>query len=81
MMMMISAEHGGARGLRPAEDPGHRLVRQGDAGAAQIRQGILRHEDPRQTEGEETVSDLLRQIRPPDLTRCIYTQSTGLTTW
>ena len=72
-MVLFPAEHGGARGLRPAEDPGHRLVRQGHACAAQIRQGVLRHEDPRQTEGEETVSDLMRHIRLSGKARFIYT--------
>ncbi len=38
--------------LRPREDVGHRLVRQGDAGPAQGQQELLRHEDPRQAESE-----------------------------
>ncbi len=39
-------------GLRPAEDPRHGLLRQGDAGAAQGQEELLRHEDPRQAESK-----------------------------
>ena len=39
------------RGLRPAEDPRHRLLRTRHAGAAQGQKALLRHEDPGQTEG------------------------------
>ena len=39
-------------GLRPAEDPRHRLLRARHAGAAQGQEDLLRHENPRQTEGE-----------------------------
>ena len=39
------------RGLRPAEDPRHRLLRARHAGAAQGQKDLLRHEDTGQTEG------------------------------
>ena len=40
------------RGLRPAEDSRHRLLRARHAGAAQGQKDLLRHEDPGQTEGK-----------------------------
>ena len=39
------------RGLRPPQDPRHRVLRSRHAGAAQGQEDLLRHEDPRQTKG------------------------------
>ena len=50
-LFFSTLEHCRPRGLRPSEDPGHGVLREGDAGAAQGEQGLLRHEDPRQTKG------------------------------
>ena len=43
--------------LRPDQDAGNGLVRPRHARPAQIHQEILRHEDPRQTEGKRVVFD------------------------
>ena len=40
-------EHGMPGGLRPAEDPRHRLLRARHAGAAQGQKDLLRNENPR----------------------------------
>jgi len=50
-------EHGVSGRLRPDQDAGNGLLRPRHARPAQIHQEILRHEDPRQTEGKGFLSD------------------------